>query len=386
MLKADAKARCEARFAELFGMAASYTASAPGRLEVLGNHTDYNMGLTFSCAVDLRCYASIAALDRPEVRLSSTAVQGETEVYPLDRLFAPKGHWANYVLGLVAILKQGGHALPGMAIHLDSQVLGSAGLSSSSALEMSSLSAMARLIGLDLPAIEMAKIGQRVESDVVGAQTGLLDQLTSLFGKRGHLLGIDFKTLKTHCVPMPAGWCFVAVDSAVKHDLTQEYNQRRASCEKAAAAMGFASLSDAGPDQLDRSRSAMPDDAWQCARHVVSENDRVRQAHAAMQQGDIITLGELMFQSHASSRDDFRNSCAPLDALVEHAQQDSRCVGARLSGGGFGGITIHLVREDDAQAYLADLLGVFKVEAHPDRWAQICRLDDGARVETSNAK
>lgn len=384
MLKADAKARSEARFAELFGMAASCTASAPGRLEVLGNHTDYNLGLTLSCAVDLRCYASIAALDRPEVRLSSTAVQGEPEVYPLNRLSAPKGHWANYVLGLVAILRQRGHVLPGMAIHFNSQVPGSAGLSSSSALEMSSLTAMARLIGLDLPPIEMAKIGQRVESDVVGAQTGLLDQLTSLLGKRGHLLGIDFKTLKTQYVPMPAGWCFVAVDSGVKHDLTQAYNQRRASCEKAAAAMGVDSLRDVDPDRLAQFRSAMPDDVWRCARHVVSEIDRVRQAHAALQQGDIKTLGELMFQSHVSSRDDFRNSCAALDAVVEHALQDSRCVGARLSGGGFGGITIHLVREDDAQAYLADLLGVFKVGAQADRWSQVCRLDDGARVETPN--
>lgn len=384
MLNADAKTRSESRFTELFGKAASYTASAPGRLEVLGNHTDYNMGLTLSCAVDLRCYASIAALDRPEVCLSSTAVQAEPEAYPLDRLSAPKGHWANYVLGLVAILRQRGHVLPGMAIHLDSQVPGSAGLSSSSALEMSALAAMARLIGLDLSPIEMATIGQRVESDVIGAQTGLLDQLTSLLGKRGHLLGIDFKTLKTQFVPMPAGWCFVAVDSAVKHDLTQEYNQRRASCEKAAAAMGVASLSDVGSDQHGEFRSAMPDDVWRCARHVVSENDRVRQAHAALLQGDINTLGDLMFQSHASSRDDFRNSCAALDTLVEHALQDSRCVGARLSGGGFGGITIHLVREEDAQAYLADLLGVFKVEAQPNRWAQICRLDDGTRVEASN--
>ena len=382
MNQTDAKARCEARFAELFGRAATHTASAPGRLEVLGNHTDYNLGLTLSCAVDLRCHASIAKLDQPEVRLSSSAFDADFEVYPLDRLDAPKGHWANYVLGLIAILRQRGHDLPGLTIHFDSQVPGSAGLSSSSALEMSALTAMTRLIGVDLPPIEMAMIGQRVESDVVGAKTGLLDQLTSLLGKRGQLLGIDFKAMETLQLPMPEGWCFVAVDSGVKHDLTQAYNQRRASCEQAAAAMGVASLRDADDKRLTQFRSAMPDEAWRCAKHVLKENERVTQAHIALQEGDIQTLGELMFQSHASSRDDFRNSCAPLDALVEHAGQDSRCIGARLSGGGFGGITIHLVRQEEAQDYLADLLHAFKAAGKPDRWAQICHLDDGARVES----
>jgi galactokinase len=227
----------------------------------------------------------------------------------------------------------------------------------------------------------MARIGQRVESEVVGAQTGLLDQLTSLLGKRRHLLGIDFKTHKTRHLKMPAGWCFVAVDSGVKHDLTLEYNQRRASCEKAAELMRIASLRDADRNRLTQRRDEMPDDAWRCARHVIGENERVQQAHAALMKDDVETLGELMFESHASSRDDLRNSCEQLDALVEHARQDTRCIGARLSGGGFGGISIHLVREEDAKTYLGDLLRVFRTQATPDRWAQVCLIDDGARVE-----
>ena len=378
----DARIRCESGFAERFGLDAVHTASAPGRLEVLGNHTDYNLGLTLSCAIDLRCYASSAALDIPEVHLSSTAIDAAPEVYPFDRLTAPAGHWANYVLGLIASLRQHNDVLPGLAIHFDSQVPGSAGLSSSSALEMSALTAMARLIGLELSPLEMATIGQRVESDVVGAQTGLLDQLTSLPGKHGHLLRIDFKTLQTQQIRMPAGWCFVAVDTGVKHDLTQEYNQRRASCEQAAAAMGVASLRDVTQDLLSQHRAAMPDDVWRCARHVIAETGRVRLAHTSLLQGEVEALGRLMFESHDSSRRDFCNSCVELDAFVEHAQQDNRCIGARLSGGGFGGMTIHLLREEDAQSYLDDLLDKFKTKGVPERWARVCRIDDGARIES----
>lgn len=380
MAPSDSEIRCSTRFAEAFGGAPSVIASAPGRLEVLGNHTDYNLGLTLSCAVDLRCYASITPLDKPAVCLASTAFAHKPVVFELDRLAAPKGHWAGYVIGLVTALAEHGYAVPGFEMLIDSDVPASAGLSSSAALEMSALTALARLMRLDLSPIELAKIGQRVESDLIGAQTGLLDQLTSLLGKSGHLLGIDFKTLETQHFKMPAGWCFVAVDSVVKHDLTREYNQRRASCERAAVAMGVASLRDADSGRLARHRPAMTDDAWRCARHVIAENDRVRQAHSGLQQGDVETLGRLMFRSHASSRDDFRNSCEQLDALVAHAEQDTRCIGARLSGGGFGGITIHLVREEEAQAYLDDLLRVFKAGTEPRRWARVCRIADGACV------
>ena len=377
----DTRLRCEVRFAEQFGLNPMQTASAPGRLEVLGNHTDYNFGRTLSCAVDLRCYASIAALDRPEVHLSSTAFDAAPEVYPLDPPSAPAGHWTNYVLGLVAALRQRGHAVPGFAIHFDSQVPGSAGLSSSAALEMSALNAITRLIDLDLPPIEMAAIGQRVESDIIGAKTGLLDQFTSLLGKRGYLLGIDFKTLETQQLRIPAGWCFVAVDSGVKHDLTQEYNQRRATCEKAADAMGVTSLREAAQDRLAKHADAMGEDAWRCARHVLSENARVGQAQHALNDGDIEALGTLMFQSHASSKHDFRNSCEELDTLVAYAQHDPRCIGARLSGGGFGGITIHLVRESDAHRYLEDVLASIQQASGQKRWGAVCRIDDGARVE-----
>lgn len=375
------KERCARLFNAQYGAGPAVVASAPGRLEVLGNHTDYNAGLALSCAVGFRCYAAMSVTDRPAIRLASTAMQGGAQEFPLENLSAKQGHWANYVLGLVDALQQRGHVVPGLDVLIDSAVPRSAGVSSSAALEMAVLVGLVDLMGLDLPAIELARIGQASESLAVGAQTGLLDQLSVLLGQRDHLLEIDFLSLATRTARLPEGWCFVAVDSGGKHDLTREYNQRRASCEQAAAAMGVATLREADTDLLASHRGVMSGDAWRCAQHVVAENERVRQAQAALRDGDVLSLGRAMFASHESSRSSFCNSCDALDVLVDYAQQDARCIGARLSGGGFGGITIHLVRETEAPGYLHDLLEWIKQATQQDRWATICQLDAGARLE-----
>lgn len=376
----DPKSRCEARFEAILGRPASYTASAPGRIEVLGNHTDYNLGLTLSCAVGQRCFASIAPLATAEIHLASTADKGTAVVYPLEKPFAPNGHWANYILGLVQTLEDRGCKTQGFAMLIDSDVPSSAGLSSSSALGMSALTAIKAMWQLDLRDIDLAKIGQRVESDIVGAQTGLLDPLSVLLGRRGHLLEIDFKTLQTQQHAMPTGWCFVAVDSGVKHDLTQAYNQRRRSCEQAAKVMNVVSLREADSRLFAEHRPELSEDASRCARHVIGENRRVMRAAEAICQGDVQSLGALMFSSHQSSRDGFRNSCLALDQLVDFAKQDGRCLGARLSGGGFGGVTIHLVRQADAENYLRDLLASCQSGLEPKRWGVVCQIDGGVRL------
>lgn len=381
MDKSDTKILCETRFAECFGRAPELTASAPGRIEVLGNHTDYNLGLTLSCAVGQRCCACIAVSEEPAIRLSSTSEGAEPVTVSLDDLSAPDGHWARYVLGLVTALQDRGQEVPGFAMLIHSDVPRSAGLSSSSALEMSALMAMTSTLKLDLSPMQLAKIGQHVESVIVGAQTGLLDQLTALLGDRDRLLGIDFQSLETHHHTMPEGWCFVAVDSGVKHDLTHEYNQRRVACEQAAAVMGVSSLREATTELLAEHLTTMDEGMWRCARHVIDENQRVVQACEALARGDVETLGQLMFASHASSRDYFRNSCDELDALVQFAQDDPRCVGARLSGGGFGGVTVHLLREEDADTYLSELQNTFVNQESQTPWGCVCRLDHGARIE-----
>ncbi|MFI4862472.1 MAG: galactokinase [Phycisphaerales bacterium JB063] len=370
-------------FCDTFGRPPTVAASAPGRLEVLGNHTDYNAGLTLSCAVAFRCTALLCPLDEPAVKLASTAFDGPPEATALQSpiALAARGHWTNYLLGLVAALQERGRVVPGFAMLIDSAVPRSAGVSSSAALEMAALTGLASLMKLDLPPIELARIGQWAESRAVGAQTGLLDQLTSLCGQRDHLLSTDFQSYAYRPIAMPPGWVFVAVDSGIKHDLTADYNDRRASCELAAKTMGVQSLRDASRETLEAHRDGMDPSAYGCAAHIIGESERVLEATTALAHDDVEKLGRLMFDSHESSRVNFRNSCDELDALVAFARADTRCVGARLSGGGFGGISIHLVRATDAEAYRADIHRAVDGDGDAPRWSAVCSIDEGARTE-----
>lgn len=373
----------EATFKACYQQSPAIVASAPGRLEVLGNHTDYNAGVTLSCAVGFRCYAALAPLAEPVAQLASTMDNAIPKEFPIapTPTYAPPGHWANYILGLVGALQERGHAVPGFNLLVDSDVPRSAGVSSSAALEMAVLTGLTKLMQLGLPPIELARIGQWAESHAVGAQTGLLDQLTSLCGRRNHLLHTDFQSLEYKTIALPPGWAFVAIDSGVKHDLTQDYNDRRASCKAAAAASELESLRGASVNLLDKRRGRMSESAFRCATHIIGENHRVREAINALADDDMHHLGLLLFESHASSQDHFQNSCPELDELVEYARMDDRCLGARLSGGGFGGISIHLVRADDAEAYCNDLLQAITHASHSSRWSAICRIDDGADIK-----
>ena len=368
------------RFQSAYGTRPAVVASAPGRLEVLGNHTDYNAGLTLSCAVGFRCYAALSPIDEGVARLASTAFDDAPLTVDLASPSVPKGHWTNYVLGLIDAMQQRGNDVPGFELLVDSAVPRSAGVSSSAALEMAVLTGLAALLQLQLPPIELARIGQYAESSAVGAQTGLLDQLSSLLGKRNHLLLTDFRSIETQTIALPEGWCFVAIDSGVKHDLTKEYNDRRVSCEAAARAMGVETLREANGDKLETFRDSMPKADYLCGKHVIEANQRVHEAVESLRVGDVNRLGGLMFESHVSSRDYFRNSCTELDELVEFAQADQRCVGARLSGGGFGGITIHLMRQSDANNYQADLCDALPTVNQRDRWSAVCKIDDGATL------
>ena len=368
------------QFKDRYGVGPEVLASAPGRLEVLGNHTDYNNGLTLSCAIGLRCYAAVAPTEGEHVHLASTLFDDPPQAYPLDAPKADKGHWSNYILGLVQALRDRGVSVPGFTLLVHSEVPRAAGVSSSAALEMAALKALDALLSLNLSAIELAAIGQSAESSAVGAQTGLLDQLSSLLGQRDHLLQIDFDSLQTKSIVIPPGWCFVAVDSGVKHDLTKEYNDRRASCEAAAQAMGIASLRGADQALLETHYPEMPEEAALCAQHIIGENDRVREASEQLGVGDMEHAGTLMFASHQSSQDNFRNSCPELDEMIAFAQNDTRCVGARLSGGGFGGISIHLVRQSDSESYRRDIIKHLESLGRGKRWSAICATDDGAQV------
>ncbi|HPA21562.1 MAG TPA: galactokinase [Verrucomicrobiae bacterium] len=336
-------------------------AFAPGRVELLGNHTDYNGGLVLAFAVERGVTIRGTARGDRRVILRSEAFPGIHEA-TLDAL-EPSGErpWANYLIGVVAQFRARGFDGPGFEATDSSDLPSGAGLSSSAALECAMARFIQRLWGTNLPDIELARIGQAAEHEFAGVRCGLLDQITSLFGRRGKIVAIDCRSLKVDLQSAPEGCVFVVADSGVKHALVAgEYNERRASCEAAARGLGVALLRDATMAQLEAADGRLGTKPLMRARHVVGENARVVEARAALERGDVGGLGRLMFESHESSRANFENSCEELDFLVGAARATGLCRGARLSGGGFGGATVNLVREADAAEFCDALVAAYR--------------------------
>lgn len=335
-------------------------AFAPGRVELLGNHTDYNGGLVLAFAVEYGITIRGESRSDRRVMLRSGAFDGVAES-TLDTLQPNRDKpWANYLLGVVAQFKKRGFDGPGFEATDTSDLPAGAGLSSSAALECAMARFLQKLWGTELTDLELARIGQAAEHEYAGVRCGLLDQTTSLFGRRGKIVSIDFSSMAVELLPAPDGCIFVVADSGVKHALaTGEYNERRASCETAAKGLGLKTLRDGTPAQLEAAGSRLGTRPLKRARHVMGENARVAAARSALLAGDIDTLGRLMFESHESSRSNFENSCEELDFLVGAARDTGLCIGARLSGGGFGGSTVNLVRERDARAFTKALSGAY---------------------------
>ena len=375
---------CDA-FKQAYGRAPDVVARAPGRLEILGNHTDYNEGCALSCAVDKATWfaaaptngtssiRSVVDFDTGEQR------QAEADVTALGQ--PTRGAWQNYVLGVIVELQRRGHTVGNFDAMLCSDVPMSSGMSSSAALEMAAAYALGKLNDISLAPTEWARVGQASENNYVGANTGLLDQISSTMAQADHLVHIDFRDLSVETEPMSDEVVVVVANSGVKHDLTADYNERRARCEEAAAALSVTFLRDVGPAALEHGREAMSITAYRRALHVVGENDRVARAREALRQDDMPALGRLLLESHASSRENFENSCPELDFLVAAGSSLPGCLGARLSGGGFGGISIHLVEREQAQTYVDRLRSAFKTEFDRDPAPMICNAGAGASIQ-----
>ena len=304
----------------------------------------------------------------------------------MDALANPsKGDWANYIKGLVVELQTRGIAVPGFHAAIGSTVPMSAGMSSSAALEMAMLLGLVRLAGADIDWRDLARIGQACENRYVGAKTGLLDQFSSLKGKAGCLVYSDFRSLEVANVPLPAGTALVVANSMVKHNLTNEYNERRAACEEAVAVLqrgnpGIRALRDVPPNLLEAARGDLPELAYRRALHVVGEIARVEAGVAALGRGDVAAFGALMIASQHSSTHHFENSCAEIDALTAIAREIPGGHGARLSGGGFGGITVHLVAGGQAADYCRALADRYAERTGLRADVMVCTAADGATV------
>lgn len=372
-------------FKDKFGKEAAVVSRAPGRLEILGNHTDYNAGTVLSVAVDRYMHIAAAPSGDSSCTLWDDILQQERK-FDVNAIGEPvKGDWANYVKGMVLELRNRGVTVNGFNAILAGTVPLSAGMSSSAAFEMATGMALQALAGSKLDWKDMAKAGQACENNFIGAKTGLLDQFSSLRGKKDCLVYSDFRSLETESIAMPAGMTFVVINSMVKHVLTTEYNDRRASCEDACAAVSriyehVKALRDVPLALLEACRGTMCATSYNCALHVVGEITRVSQGIQALKNNDIAAFGKLMFQSHDSSRRQFINSCEELDAIIDIASTIPECLGARLSGGGFGGITVHLVRSENAEAYADKVSSLYEAKTGHKPQTIICAAAPGAQI------
>ncbi len=356
------------------------TARAPGRVELLGNHTDYNEGHVLSCAINHSVTARGAAGAGRRVKLRSDFASGSIDA-SLDSLSPLRGddEWANYPLGVLHFLQEAGHPLGGGEWEFSSDLPAGAGLSSSAALEVATAQLATKLFGLKIERLDLAKICRRAENEFVGVQCGLLDQVSSVFGKAGRAVHLDCRTEEVETIPLPGNVSLLVYQCGVEHRLAGgEYNERREQCFAAAAALGAKALRDVSSAQLTAGRDRMSDVIFRRASHIVGENERVLRGREFLLNGDAAAFGRLMFESHESSRLNFENSTPELDTLVELAHDEPGIFGSRLTGGGFGGATISLVERARA-AEIAESLGrryAKRTGAHGR--AYLCESADGA--------
>jgi len=359
--------QAKAMHLKTYGTEPTTVAYAPGRIEVLGNHTDYNEGTVLSAAINMGHCFCISASGKPGIRLTAGDIPQTTEFDPsIDERLPKDVQWANYVKGVMFYLRVHGVKIDSVdCTFLGSIPMGS-GLSSSAALEVATAFAVLGYTGKELDSKEVAKIGQKSEHEFAGCSCGLLDQFSSIFGVHHGLIHSDFRTLETYPVKLSDDVVFLMVNPHVKHALAESpYNERRQSCEKAAAELGalldhpVKALRDVSWEEFQSLKDKIDPEAAQRATHVVGEITRVEQGVELLAEGKIEAFGRLLFDSHETSRTAFENSSRELDIVVE-AARESGALGARLSGGGWGGSAVALVRATEADAICGKIIEICK--------------------------
>ena len=375
-----------AGFRRKYGREPEAVAYAPGRVEVLGNHTDYNEGFVLSAAINFGIGFACARRSDATCHITAANLRQDTS-FPLAEPKPTKNFgWSNYVKGVLQGLGELAPLTQGFdAFFLGDLPMGS-GLSSSAALEISAGLALSRLFGIQVDPIALAKIGQTAEHRFAGVQCGLLDQISSLFGKEGALVQTDFRSLAVTNVMLGGDACLLMCNTHAKHALVDgEYNQRRAACEEAALAFAgvlphpVRALRDVSWAEWETHHAALPEEVARRAAHPIGENARVLQGVERLAVGDLAGFGQLMFESHESSRLNFENSCPELDWIVATARQVPGVLGARLSGGGFGGSAVLLAHPRDAQTAGAAIAHAYRQAFGKGCDTSILVPSDGAR-------
>lgn len=365
-------------FRKRYGAAPEAVVQAPGRVNLIGEHTDYNDGFVLPLALERATYLALRRRADSRVVIESLG-RGEAS-FDLGALKRGDG-WAEYLKGVAWALQEDGFALSGWEGVLTGDVPGGAGLSSSAALELATMQAFAVASGFPWEPKRMARTAQRAENEWVGAMTGIMDQLISACGEAGSALLIDCRSLETRSVPIPPGTAVVVMDTATRHrHVDSGYNERRKSCEEAAAFFGVPALRDVDEARFRSRETDLAEPARRRARHIVTENARTEAAARAMLAGDAQTLGRLMSESHVSMRDDFEISSPELDKMVELAQAEGACYGARMTGGGFAGCAVALVREDGVAAFSEHVAALYRQATGLEPALYVCKGAAGASV------
>lgn len=378
----------EKLFFDLYGSPATILASAPGRINLIGEHTDYNMGYVLPAAIHLRNHFLLSPRPDKEVQVWTKNFE-EMDVFSLEHLEPdPRTKWVNYVRGIFWALKEEGASLGGVNGLIWGNVPLESGLSSSAALEVSVLKGLGELFGLSIEPTKLALLAQKAEHEFAGVRCGLMDQYIAIFGQKKSALFLDCQTLDFRLIPLnleTSGLEILVCDTRVKRKLaSSEYNRRREEARAGSEALlkiGIPSYKEATLEDLEKVRPALDPICFRRARHVITENRRVLASVEALGRDDFIQLGQLLFASHESLRSDYEVSCPELDLIYETARQFSGCLGARLVGAGFGGSAIALIKKEKAPAFQEEVVARAKKKGFPLPQFHEVEVGDGAQAQ-----
>ncbi len=379
------KAREE--FQNIFAESPAAYGLSPGRVEIIGNHTDYNDGFILSAAIDRHIIVCGKPIKGNRARIYSSTFRAGESLDVAAPAKSKDNFWLNYIAGVVQVLRARGIVIGAFQAVVMGDIPLGAGLSSSAALEMATAFFLKQIFPFEMERTDLARLCQEAENNFVGVNCGILDQFSSAMGKRDHLIFLDCRDLARYeHIPLGGDMALVIANTNVRRALADgTYNRLREDCfyaarELAAALPGkkITHLRDISLAELKAQEQRLPPAVYQRARHVVTENERVLRCAAALREGDRKTLGEMMLASHGSSRDDFGNSCAELDAMVECGRGLVGCLGCRLSGGGFGGCTVNLVARAQAEQFACALADAYRHRTGIAADIYLCKAVDGA--------
>jgi len=357
---------------------------APGRVNLIGEHTDYNEGFVMPAAINFSTFVAITKRDDSVVRIHSDIFKEEAEIDLEKNPARRRKHWSDYPLGVAVKLKEAGYDITGANLFIHGEVPLGSGLSSSAAIEVSTGLALLNISGVKIDRLELAKICQKAENEFVGARTGLMDQFIACFGKADHAVMLDCRSLESRSLPVPDDVKLVVCNTMVKHELaSSEYNARREQCEEGVRILSqhlpeVHSLRDVTPNDVERFRAELGEVVFKRCLHVTTENDRVLKAADALRDRDLKTFGKLMYESHQSLRDDYEVSCKELDVMVDLAKPIKGVFGARMTGGGFGGCTINLVSIEAVDEFTQTIQNSYAQATGKYPEVYICSAADGA--------